>query len=673
MSDPWVKKVQIWLNATYGHLLTDNKATGWTQVAEDGITGWQTMYGLTKALQYELGITALSTNYGAGTTTAVANHGAITPSESNQNIISIMIGGLYCKGYNAANGSMDGYWGDQMWSGVIQLQTDSGVPLSGVIEPKLVKAILNLDAYVKLASGQDNIREAQQWMNNQFYNASWFNVIPADGCYSRDVQTMLVYALQTELNVSGANGNFGNGTRSAIGAKGPISIGDTDTSGHRWVKLFQTALRFNNVACGFDGTFSASDSAATTKFQKFTVLPQTGQGDYPTWCSLLVSNGDTTRKGAAGECATTITPEFAQSLLKSGRKIVGRYLTNATGMNLDKCIKTGELGTIISSGLRVFPIFETWGNTVNYFGDAQGYSDGQEAINAAQLHGFPPGTVIYYAVDCDPTGDQITSQVIPYFQGVNRVMAEHGGPFQIGVYGTRNVCCQLAAKRLARRSFVAGMSSGYSGNLGFQLPPNWAFDQISTVRVSPDGTEVISDSTSLPAGWIEIDNDIAYYFTDAEQHFRDPGQNFVAGLSWASDDPYSHQDPAACGLANGAHTPWNLDGTQIMAFQMENCQGTVPKCYVEVRYNKGYCWIRYDGGNGTPHGLAYVRLLVDGESILNTDHDQQGDQNGKPESMTSCWSVCSSKCGGAVVAVEIWDVGAGQVYNWQPYGQFVAA
>ena len=62
----------------------------------------------------------------------------------------------------------------------------------------------------------------------------------------------------------------------------------------------------------------------------------------------------------------------------------------------------------------------------------------------------------------------------------------------------------VSARGYAVSSFVSGMSTGFSGNLGFPLPQNWAFDQIKTLTVAP-GT----------AGEIEIDNNI--------MSGRDPG------------------------------------------------------------------------------------------------------------------------------------------------------
>ncbi|WP_309568896.1 glycoside hydrolase domain-containing protein [Clostridium estertheticum] len=72
-----------------------------------------------------------------------------------------------------------------------------------------------------------------------------------------------------------------------------------------------------------------------------------------TWASLLVSTGDPSRKGAACDCATTITSEKATTLKNNGYELVGRYLTGNFKM------MPSELQTIFANGLKVFPIYET--------------------------------------------------------------------------------------------------------------------------------------------------------------------------------------------------------------------------------------------------------------------------------------------------------------------------
>lgn len=59
--DERVLQTQQWLNATY------RGRTGYNPVIEDGKTGWNTIYSLTRALQLELGITQTADSFGPTT------------------------------------------------------------------------------------------------------------------------------------------------------------------------------------------------------------------------------------------------------------------------------------------------------------------------------------------------------------------------------------------------------------------------------------------------------------------------------------------------------------------------------------------------------------------------------------------------------------------------------
>ena len=59
--DAMVYLTQRWLNQEYGDV------PGFGYVTEDGRTGWDTVYGLTRALQVELGIADLADNFGPTT------------------------------------------------------------------------------------------------------------------------------------------------------------------------------------------------------------------------------------------------------------------------------------------------------------------------------------------------------------------------------------------------------------------------------------------------------------------------------------------------------------------------------------------------------------------------------------------------------------------------------
>ena len=53
--------------------------------------------------------------------------------------------------------------------------------------------------------------------------------------------------------------------------------------------------------------------------------------------------------------------------------------------------------------------------------------------------------------------------------------------YKLGIYAPRYVCTLVTDAGLVNSSFVADMSTGFSGNLGYPLPSNWAFDQFHEV------------------------------------------------------------------------------------------------------------------------------------------------------------------------------------------------
>jgi peptidoglycan hydrolase-like protein with peptidoglycan-binding domain len=419
------------------------------------------------------------------------------------NVVKIVQSGLYCKGYWGE--SITGTYGQMTGDSVLSMRTNMGFADGRrTLAPKEFKALLTMDAYVLVENGSPAVRSVQQWMNRRYLNQSWFFIIPCDGHSSRDVAKTLIYALQVELGISGANGTYGPATRAAVKARSPLTVGREDIGGEAYVRLFQAGMIFNRYEVAFDGVYSQATSDQVKAFQQFVTLPLTGSGDYQTWSSLLVSNGDPERRGSACDCVTQVTAERAGALAQAGYNVVGRYLTNVPGSSLDKKIKPGELATIFAAGMRVFPIYQTYGGSASYFNEQQGARDASLALVAATDYGFLRGTIIYFAVDFDALNTDITDNVIPHFRGIRKAMDLYGQPYRIGVYGARNVCSRLLSEGLTETSFVSDMSTGFSGNLGFSMPLNWAFDQISTITVG-SGT-----------GAIQIDNNI--------YSGRDPGQ-----------------------------------------------------------------------------------------------------------------------------------------------------
>jgi len=498
MSDEMVLRAQVFVNEVYGQRI------GMT-VQQDGVTGWNTMYGLTRALQLELGITALSNSFGPATLAALNSQYPVLNAGTmpNANVCRIIQSALYCKGYDG--GQISGVYDERTQVAVAQIKGDMGVAggAGADLTPKVFKALLTMDAYVTVGSGSEAVRSVQRWLNGRYVTRRDYFVIPCDGRHSRDVAKSMLLAVQYELGMADgvANGVFGPGTQSGLRSR-TVSQGSSGI----WVSLFSAAMLLNHRPVAFTSTFDGALADDVRGFQAFAELPVTGAGDFQTWASLLISYGDQDRMGEACDGVTKITAARAATLRAQGITYVGRYLTNLSTTSLpEKTIQPGELATIAENGLRCFPIYQTNGREASNFTYALGRAAGYAAMNAAADHGFKNGTRIFFAVDFDALDDDITRNVLPHFKGIQDSMDDAGNPYEVGVYGPRNVCTRVAGAGHSTASFVSDMSSGFSGNYGFPLPADWAYDQIVTRTV---GTG---------AGRIEIDVNIA--------SGRDVGQN----------------------------------------------------------------------------------------------------------------------------------------------------
>lgn len=492
MADEMVLRAQRFINTTYN----DGATLGISKLEENGQTGWPVMYALTRALQYEMGITALSNSFGPTTLGKLGElYGKLDETTvPSANFCRIIQSALYCKGYDG--GEIDGQYNDRVKDAVVKLNQNMGVSGTypgSALWPKVVKGLFNMDAYVTVSNGSDTIRSIQQWLNGKYVLRKDFYIIPCDGHHSRDVAKSMLFAIQYELGMADgvANGVFGPGTQSGLKSH-TVSNGTTGV----WAQLFTAAMILNKRNVPF-GNFTSTVQSGVETFQSFSKLPVTGKGDFQTWASLLVSYGDQSRKGTACDGVTKITPARAQALKDAGYRYIGRYLFNPSATSLpEKQIQPGELATIKEYGLSCFPIFQTWSRSADYFSHNQGTIDAFRAIEWARYHGFKAGTIIYFAVDYDAMDGEVTDYVIPHFRGIMRTIGENSG-YRVGIYGPRNVCQRVSDAGYAVTSFVCDMSSGFSGNLGYPLPTNWAFDQISTITVGSG------------SGSIEIDNNIA--------------------------------------------------------------------------------------------------------------------------------------------------------------------
>ena len=481
MADENVRKAQKYLNSMYGH------RSEWVKLDEDGMTGTGTCKGIIRAFQIENGISPVTGTVGNITLNKIRSLSDISKMNANDPgnpNVCILQCALFVKGYNA--GGITGVYYTTGVNAVKQYQSDAGLPVTGIIDWKVWMGLVSINWFKKTNDGDKMIVKIQQQLN-----ADWSDIIgvgPCDGIVSRFTSYALIAALQAAEGIytsfigSIDKRNFGDQTV----AKFPGVLKQGKNGSYvKYNKLVQYGLYLNGYDAGrFDGNFDSSTKSKVEAFQEFYALTgiglvTSGEVNCATMKSLLTSKGDTGRKAKACDCSTVLNKQQALDIKNAGYQVVGRYLTG-TANGKRKFITFEEIKNLESAGLRVFPIYQDGGYKVQYFQNLrQGFVDAHTAITAAKRIGVPKGTTIYFAVDFDCYDYQMKSFIVPYFKKLNFVFNSetNNKKYKVGIYAPRYICSYISEKGLAEYSFVADMSSGYSCNLGYPIPENWAFDQ----------------------------------------------------------------------------------------------------------------------------------------------------------------------------------------------------
>lgn len=504
--DQMILETQKWLNTTY------KGVDGFRQIPENGQTGWTTTNALLVALQIEEGVSTSTIEseiangsfvFGESTKARFSPLSASTDysSKTNKNKLRILQGGFWCKGISP--GGFGDVYTPRITEAINTLQRNAGIPQTGIADVLVFQALLSMNQFVviKRLGGDEKIASIQRSLNAKYANDRGF-LIPCDGIYGRDLTKALIYSLQrTEgLSISDANkanGYFGKGTKD----KCPVlRLGD---SGY-FVTLLQYALYCNGFTnLSFTGTFDEATKSQVLLFQNRMNLTPTGGKvvGLDTWMALLLSSGNPDIKVKGCDAAQTISPSDAKILKSNGYEIIGRYISGRFATSID------ELTGILNSGLNVFPIYETGGYEPSYFVNGQGSKDAVSAVQVAKSLGIPEGTVIYFTVDYDMQGYQIDNLVIPYFKEIYDKFNNAQLNYRIGIYGARNVCSKVINEGYAQVAFVAGASTGFSGNMGFPMPRLWSFNQVK-VDINVDGIGLDNDQVSgLDMGFSYIKKD----------------------------------------------------------------------------------------------------------------------------------------------------------------------
>ena len=461
--DQKVLMTQKWLNATYKNF------NGYISCTEDGQTGNGTVASLISALQIEIGVSTPTGEFGPMT----AELCPTVQSGAKGHIVNIIQGGLWCKGFSSQDLTQD--FDNTTVSGVNQFKMAAGLTADGKVDAKTMKGLLSTDAVVLISGGDSRIRAIQQALNNKYSDYFWMdlNICPCDGVYGRNTCNALLYAFQKEVGIDEPNGVFGPGT--AQGANDHnVALNSKQTA---LVYLLQYMLYVNGFNPGsFNGIFDTGVENAVINFQSLMALEADGWVGLSTWAALLVSKGNVDRSCNACDCTDRITNQRAQYQKSIGINYVGRYITGYWAVSIS------EISLILEAGMKFVPIFERSGNDLSgnmdvtdasYFTHEQGRQDALYAASTAQELGLPENTTIYFAVDFDAYDFEVDSNILEYFRALSVYLLH----YNVGIYGPRNVCTRVSNAGYAKTSYVADMSTGFSGNIGVRIPSNWAFDQ----------------------------------------------------------------------------------------------------------------------------------------------------------------------------------------------------
>lgn len=513
---------QTWLNSTY------SDRNGYTPIEVDGLSYSTTYIALVKAFQIELGFDVNNITGTFGPLTKASSPTFEINKNNNENMVRILQHGLRCKGYYETK--VNGIFDERTQSQIVELQQDAGLTDSQIsmkATPLVLQAALSTEIYVLASGGNTKVREVQRALNRDYLD--YIGIQPCDGIFGGNTVDSLITALQANEglprreDVSSdddiyANGYFGNTTRNccpSIPYDGSVKSygGRSYTTDEivKFTKLFQYALyclKPNEYNVGaFSGSLNTTTTNVIKKFQEDVALYQSGTIGLNEWMGVLVSTGNPSREGKAIDCSVRLTNEKVNALKDAGYTTVGRYLTGdlvSGGKRVAKNLLRREMKTIFDAGLNLFVIFqdpreaffqypniETFGDLCEvYYTKSRGYSDAEKAFSVAKSLGVPRGEIIYFTVDYDFVKYEVDEKIIPYFEGINNYANNNGNEYKIGIYSARNTCTLVSQAGYSESSFVSDMSTGYSGNKGYPLPDDWAFDQIQEISsfYSSDGS-----------------------------------------------------------------------------------------------------------------------------------------------------------------------------------------
>ena len=133
-----------------------------------------------------------------------------------------------------------------------------------------------------------------------------------------------------------------------------------------------------------------------------------------------------------------------------------------------KVLTAIEAANLASANLEIGVIYEDSpvGAVVDYYTNAQGQTNGQNAWTIAQRLGQPTTSCIYFAIDFDAQPAEIPA-ILDYFRGVQTGMQSAAGIapiYLIGVYGSGLVCQSIKQDNALATFSMLSLSTDWAGS-----------------------------------------------------------------------------------------------------------------------------------------------------------------------------------------------------------------
>lgn len=171
---------------------------------------------------------------------------------------------------------------------------------------------------------------------------------------------------------------------------------------------------------------------------------------------------------------------FGLNLAKAaGTRVAIRYFS-LDGKSGWKVLKTAEAESLRQEGFAILPVFQYAGNKMSAFSGALGTRDAENALISADRFSLPEGTTIFFAVDFDAAGNQISGPIEAYFRSVRAVLENHATQYRVGVYGSGLVCRMLHSEGLVDLTWLA-QATGWREYSTYNSSGNWTLKQSATV------------------------------------------------------------------------------------------------------------------------------------------------------------------------------------------------